>query len=56
MNNATYPLMVDHLGKPDKALNVLQRFLKGATPAAMSVLPESSQSRPTKRTRSLRSD
>jgi hypothetical protein len=40
MNNATYPVHVRYLGKPDKQCNALERFLKVATPPALSLLPE----------------
>ena len=40
MNNATYPFHVNYLGKPDACCNVLERFLKAATPKAMALMPE----------------
>jgi hypothetical protein len=40
MNNATYPFHVNYLGKPDASCNVLERFLKAATPKAMALMPE----------------
>lgn len=41
MNGATYPSHLAHLGKPPEACNAAERFLRAATPPAMSVLPES---------------
>ncbi|MHC4695309.1 MAG: lactate racemase domain-containing protein [Planctomycetota bacterium] len=40
MNNATYPFHVRHLGMPSQRCNLLQRIVRGATPAAMAVTPE----------------
>jgi hypothetical protein len=40
MNNATYPFHVRYLGKPNARCNVVERVLKGATPAALGLLPE----------------
>ena len=40
MNNATYPFHVRYLGKPNRRCNLLERFLKTATPAAMALTPE----------------
>lgn len=41
LNNATYPFHVRYLGKPDRRCNVIERVLKGVTPLAISLLPES---------------
>ncbi|MEZ5402434.1 MAG: lactate racemase domain-containing protein [Bryobacteraceae bacterium] len=43
MNGATYPAHSAYLGKPDSRCNVLERFLKTATPASMKLLPESAR-------------
>ncbi|MBU0718038.1 MAG: nickel-dependent lactate racemase, partial [Planctomycetes bacterium] len=40
MNNAIYPFHIRYLGKPSAQCNALERFLKTATPVALSCLPE----------------
>ena len=40
INNATYPFHLRYLGKPPGRCNFLERFLKHATPPAMSLTPE----------------
>lgn len=41
MNGATYPSHLSHLGKPPEACNLVERFMRAATPLSMKVLPES---------------
>ena len=41
MNNATYPVHVRYLGKPNGRCNVLERLLKRVTPSSLGLLPES---------------
>ncbi len=40
MNGATYPAHLRYLGKPNERCNLFERFLKGATPPALALLPE----------------
>ena len=40
MNSATYPVHVRYLGKPAGRCNPFERFLKSATPIALSLAPE----------------